>query len=429
MTESVIQVENLSKQYDLGVIGSGTITRDFNRWWAKVRHKPDPYSLIGQSENYDLSGQSILALSNICFSVPRGQALGIIGKNGAGKSTLLKILSRVTAPTSGVVKVKGRIGSLLEVGTGFHPELTGRENVYLNGAILGMRKDEVTRKFDEIVAFSGVEKFIDTPVKRYSSGMYVRLAFAVAAHLDPEILIVDEVLAVGDAEFQKKCLGKMSDVAGEGRTVLFVSHNMTAIKKLCSQCIWLEGGSIKQTGDPESVVNAYLDLSDGVDYQGEMDLTNWQHRYGRGGVRITSAWLRDGDNEVSSAFYRSEPMNLGFVIQSDGLHELHFSATIVSETGENIIHLSHHDTKGLNPGVLNGRYLVKFTIPSMPCNEGSYQLTLAVHTTNLYPLDVVSSVLPFYVFDAINSTRPYKTVSKYAYCWTSNCCTIEKIHS
>lgn len=263
MSKPVISVENLSKQYDLGVIGTGTISRDLNRWWARVRKQPDPYTRIGQKDAYERIGESILALDDVSFTVQQGEALGIIGRNGAGKSTLLKILSRVTAPTSGVVKVKGRIGSLLEVGTGFHPELTGRENVYLNGAILGMKKVEVTRKFDEIVSFAGVEKFIDTPVKRYSSGMYVRLAFAVAAHLDPEILIVDEVLAVGDAEFQKKCLGKMGDVAGEGRTVLFVSHNMTAINSLCKRAVLLDRGKPVRDGNSEDVTSFYLSLSSG----------------------------------------------------------------------------------------------------------------------------------------------------------------------
>ena len=258
MSYPVISVEHLSKQYDLGVIGTGTLSRDLNRWWARVRKQPDPYTRIGQRDAFARIGESILALDDVSFTVNQGEALGIIGRNGAGKSTLLKILSRVTAPTSGVVKVRGRIGSLLEVGTGFHPELTGRENVYLNGAILGMKKAEVTRKFDEIVSFAGVEKFIDTPVKRYSSGMYVRLAFAIAAHLDPEILIVDEVLAVGDAEFQKKCLGKMGDVAGEGRTVLFVSHNMNMITRLCRQSILLSNGNIIQSGLSEEVVKSYL---------------------------------------------------------------------------------------------------------------------------------------------------------------------------
>jgi lipopolysaccharide transport system ATP-binding protein len=260
MSKTVISVENLTKRYDLGVIGTGTISRDLNRWWAHLRQQPDPYTKIGQEDKLKRRGESILALDDISFTVQQGEALGIIGKNGAGKSTLLKILSRVTAPTSGVVKIKGRIGSLLEVGTGFHPELTGRENVFLNGAILGMWKEEVQRKFDEIVDFSGVEKFIDTPVKRYSSGMYVRLAFAVAAHLDPEILVVDEVLAVGDAEFQKKCLGKMGDVAGEGRTVLFVSHNMAAIENLCARSFLLISGSVNKIGNTDMVVSSYLSM-------------------------------------------------------------------------------------------------------------------------------------------------------------------------
>jgi len=263
MPKKVISVEHLTKQYNLGVIGTGTLTRDLERKWAQLRGKPDPYTRIGQKDAFESVGESILALDDVSFTVEQGEALGIIGKNGAGKSTLLKILSRVTAPTSGVVRVKGRIGSLLEVGTGFHPELTGRENVFLNGAILGMKKSEVARKFDEIVAFSGVEKFIDTPVKRYSSGMYVRLAFAVAAHLDPEILVVDEVLAVGDAEFQKKCLGKMGDVAGEGRTVLFVSHNMDAILNLCNRCLVIENGIIKKNTVTDEAIQFYLNTIQG----------------------------------------------------------------------------------------------------------------------------------------------------------------------
>jgi len=261
MSKTVISVENLTKRYDLGVIGTGTLSRDLNRWWARLRGKPNPYTRIGQEDTFNRRDESILALDNVSFTVPQGEALGIIGKNGAGKSTLLKILSRVTAPTSGTVKVRGRIGSLLEVGTGFHPELTGRENVFLNGAILGMRKDEVDQKFDEIVDFSGVEKFIDTPVKRYSSGMYVRLAFAVAAHLDPEILVIDEVLAVGDAEFQKKCLGKMGDVASEGRTVLFVSHNMGAIRNLCTKGILLHNGKMEYKGSSEDCILNYMETS------------------------------------------------------------------------------------------------------------------------------------------------------------------------
>jgi lipopolysaccharide transport system ATP-binding protein len=259
MSHTVISVENLSKAYRLGQIGTGSLSRDINVWWAKMRGKPNPFLRVEQADHGNRDGETIWALKDVSFSVEQGETLGIIGRNGAGKSTLLKILSQVTAPTSGLVKIKGRIASLLEVGTGFHPDLTGRENTYLNGAILGMTKEEVNRKFDEIVDFSGIEKFIDTPVKRYSSGMYVRLAFAVAAHLEPEILVVDEVLAVGDAEFQKKCLGKMGDVASEGRTVLFVSHNMGAVEQLCGSGILLEQGKINYFSNSiKNVIREYL---------------------------------------------------------------------------------------------------------------------------------------------------------------------------
>src|SRR5664280_2837519 len=249
---TVIKIENVSKQYRLGLIGTNTLKGDIQRWWYNMRGLPDPTLMIGQenslkNDSIKSKGQYeyVWALKDINFEVQQGEVLGIIGKNGAGKSTLLKLLSRVTAPTLGNIKIRGRIASLLEVGTGFHPELTGSENIFLNGAILGMTKNEIRNKFDEIVDFAGVTKYIDTPVKRYSSGMYVRLAFAVAAHLEPEILIVDEVLAVGDAEFQKKALGKMHDIStDQGRTVLFVSHNMAAVKSLCKTAILLQNGKI-----------------------------------------------------------------------------------------------------------------------------------------------------------------------------------------
>ena len=317
MNSNVISVEHLSKQYDLGVIGTGTISRDLNRWWARMHKQPDPYTRVGQKDPFESVGESILALYDVSFKVQQGETLGIIGRNGAGKSTLLKILSRVTAPTSGEVKVKGRIGSLLEVGTGFHPELTGRENVYLNGAILGMKKTEVTRKFDEIVDFSGVEKFIDTPVKRYSSGMYVRLAFAVAAHLDPEILIVDEVLAVGDAEFQKKCLGKMGDVAGQGRTVLFVSHNLTAISTLCSRTILLNNGGLLKDGDSGKIIEDYIRLNDTKVYSsidGTIDLTSHVNQYGSPAI-ITGIKLAGLNGESRSSFFMNESFNI--IVQLD----------------------------------------------------------------------------------------------------------------
>jgi len=262
MNETVIAVENLSKQYRLGQVGTGSLSHDVNRMWYKLRGKEDPYLKIGEENDRTSKGSSdyVWALKDVGFEVKQGEVLGIIGRNGAGKSTLLKILSRTTTPTTGSIKIRGRVASLLEVGTGFHPELSGRDNIFLNGAILGMTREEVKRKFDEIVDFSGVEKYIDTPVKRYSSGMYVRLAFAVAAHLEPEILIVDEVLAVGDMEFQKKCLGKMKDVSDRyGRTVLFVSHNMEAIQSLTSNALLLNHGTVVFTGTPADAIKEYFD--------------------------------------------------------------------------------------------------------------------------------------------------------------------------
>jgi lipopolysaccharide transport system ATP-binding protein len=258
---AVIKVENLSKQYRLGNVGMGTLKHDFNRWWHEVRGKEDPYLKISDENDRTTKGISayIWALRDINFEVKQGEVLGIIGRNGAGKSTLLKILSRTTTPTTGLVKIKGRVASLLEVGTGFHPELTGRENIFLNGAILGMHKKEIRSKFDEIVTFSGVERYIDTPVKRYSSGMYVRLAFSVAAHLDPDILVVDEVLAVGDAEFQKKAIKKMKDVSEQKkRTVLFVSHNIHAINNLCDKGLLISNGRITYDGEIKETIKNYL---------------------------------------------------------------------------------------------------------------------------------------------------------------------------
>ena len=261
MKDIILKAENISKQYRLGQVGTGTLSHDLNRWWHQVRGKEDPYLKIGDTNDRSTKGESdyVWALQDINFEVERGEVLGIIGKNGAGKSTLLKILSRVTAPTTGNIKFGGRVASLLEVGTGFNGEMTGRENIYLNGAILGMTKKEIASKIDEIIDFSGCERYIDTPVKRYSSGMTVRLAFAVAAFLEPEILIIDEVLAVGDAEFQKKAIGKMQDISkGEGRTVLFVSHNMAAVKSLCTRGIVLENGKVVFEGGIDQTISKYL---------------------------------------------------------------------------------------------------------------------------------------------------------------------------
>jgi lipopolysaccharide transport system ATP-binding protein len=301
----VIRVEEVSKQYRLGTIGANTVRGDFERWWARLRGRPDPLAPVDPAEsriplphsalriphsNHSAFRNGIIwALRDVSFEVKQGEVLGIIGRNGAGKSTLLKLLARVTAPTSGRIKVRGRLASLLEVGTGFHPELTGRENIYLNGAILGMRKAEIDKKFDEIVDFSGVEQFIDTPVKRYSSGMYVRLAFAVAAHLDPEILLVDEVLAVGDAAFQRKCVGKMGDVAREGRTVLFVSHNMAAIIQLSERGILVDQGHIVSDGPVTQAVTAYQAIAAAV--QGTV--REFPARTGTGKIKFKEVALRD----------------------------------------------------------------------------------------------------------------------------------------
>ena len=314
---TVISIENLSKSYRLGQIGTGTFAYDLNVWWARVRGKPNPLARIGEKDHGNRAGEEVWALKDISFKVNQGEVLGIIGRNGAGKSTLLKILSRVTAPTSGEIKVKGRVASLLEVGTGFHPDLTGRENVYLNGAILGMNRREIDRKFDEIVDFSEVEKFIDTPVKRYSSGMYVRLAFAVAANLDPEILVVDEVLAVGDAEFQKKCLGKMDEVAHQGKTVLFVSHNMSAIKTLCTRALLVSKGQIASTGPVDDVVNAYMLANfDQPTDQNPLQVRDGHRSQGSRDVRLERVGMQAMDGTWKREFAVWEPFKVVLEIEN-----------------------------------------------------------------------------------------------------------------
>ena len=298
---TAIEFNNISKLYRLGLVSSGTLSHDLNRWWQmNILGKEDPFLKVGAVNDRSKAADSeyVWALKDINFKVEQGDVVGIIGKNGAGKSTLLKLLSRVTGPTTGTIKAKGRIGSLLEVGTGFHPEMTGRENIYLNGTILGMTKQEITRKLDEIVDFSGCERYIDTPVKRYSSGMMVRLGFAVAAHLDPEILVVDEVLAVGDAEFQKKAIGKMQDVSqGEGRTVLFVSHNMSSIRALCKHGVLLENGSVKYMGAVNDVVNNYLAInSENIDF--DISIAQRTDRRGDGKIRVKNVVFRDSNNKI-----------------------------------------------------------------------------------------------------------------------------------
>ncbi len=319
MSKTVIKVENLFKEYHLGNIGYGTLREDLSTWWAKVRGKEDPNSLIGHTKNVanKILDSHFLALNDVSFEIKEGEAIGIVGKNGAGKSTLLKLLSRITYPTSGSIKVRGRISSLLEVGTGFHPELTGRENIYLNGAILGMKKYEIDKKIDEIIDFSGIEKFIDTPVKRYSSGMYVRLAFAVAAHLESDILILDEVLAVGDAEFQKKCLGKMDDVTrNQGRTILFVSHNMDAIKSLCTRGILLKNGILSFEGTIPEIIKEYSTQKTNNDTTLKNSLVgNNKNRRGSGALRFTSIESLNNKLETVNEFKFGDSIIFKFNIE------------------------------------------------------------------------------------------------------------------
>lgn len=365
---TVISVENLSKTYHLGQIGTGTFSRDLDLWWAKLRGKPNPLLRIGEKEHGNRDGEELWALRDISFTVEQGEVLGIIGRNGAGKSTLLKILSRVTAPTSGRIKVKGRIASLLEVGTGFHPELTGRENIYLNGAILGMSRKEIDNKFDEIVDFSGVEKFVDTPVKRYSSGMYVRLAFAVAAHLEPEILLVDEVLAVGDAEFQKKCLGKMGKVASEGRTVLFVSHNMAAITQLCNRAVLFENGSILEDANSFEVATKYLKR-----YMSPQTNIDTIHRVGSGRARFISVKILDDSGQELTTFRMGQSLFVEMDVMSDIKSGMQLAVVVSDHFGKTLIHAVDQDDKFI-PRATLGHYCVRVKFPDLALYPGQYML-------------------------------------------------------
>jgi lipopolysaccharide transport system ATP-binding protein len=437
VSSPIIEVEHLSKLYELGTIGGRTLRESVERGWYRIRGKEHLLHKVGDKQqmigpDHPQAGprpNTMWALKDVSFTVNEGEVLGVIGRNGAGKSTLLKLLTRITEPTSGRALLYGRVASLLEVGTGFHPELTGRENIYLSGAILGMKKVEIDRKFDEIVAFAEIESYLDTPVKRYSSGMYVRLAFAVAAHLEPEILLVDEVLAVGDAEFQRKCLGKMEDVSKAGRTVLFVSHNMTAIRRLCSYCLWVDKGTLARRGPAPDVVREYLTKATEQRLQGEIDLTDWPGRYGKGrDVRILAARLLDDDRNITARLARLRPMHLEFDFESTGSHALLFSSVISSESGERILHLSQYDTPGLAPCVLTGRHRVRFSIPALPLAEGNYQVLLGIHSDSEEPLDVVTDVLPFEVYDREDSHRPFRTIAKFAYSWTPNQCSITQLH-
>jgi lipopolysaccharide transport system ATP-binding protein len=378
---TVIKVENLSKQYRLGNVGLGSLSHDLNRWYqTSVRRRDDPYLKIGEANDRSVKGNSeyVWALQDINFEVKQGEVLGIIGRNGAGKSTLLKILSRTTTPTTGQIKIKGRVASLLEVGTGFHPELTGRENIFLNGAILGMTKREIKSKFDEIVDFAGVERYIDTPVKRYSSGMYVRLAFGVAAHLEPEILIVDEVLAVGDVEFQKKALGKMKDVSTkDGRTVLFVSHNLASVLNLCEKIILLENGTIKEIGDSTKVISNYMrnDIVKKNDFKNNTFLANKAIPY----FQLLNFYFKN-HSEDNVAIKANQNFVIELIIEGIFLlidNRFNLGYTLKNETGETII-ISYStdmpEKKWLN--LEKGRITINTFIDTSMLNEGKYYVYL-----------------------------------------------------
>jgi lipopolysaccharide transport system ATP-binding protein len=369
---TVISVENLAKVYHLGQIGSGTFANDLKVWFARLRGKPNPLLRVGDTDYGNRAGEEIWALRDVTFSVEQGDVLGIIGRNGAGKSTILKILSRVTAPTRGMVKVKGRIASLLEVGTGFHPELTGKENIYLNGSILGMNRAEVKRKLDEIVEFAEVSKFLDTPVKRYSSGMYVRLAFAVAAHLDPEIMVVDEVLAVGDAEFQNKCLGKMGDVARDGRTVLFVSHNMASIRKLCPRSVLMDKGTLKAMGATDEVINDYLS---GMQRYSTSSLEARTDREGNGRMRFTHFEVAEGSPSPDSIILgASTRLNLHYK-GTDLLKNVHVSLAFYNSSGDRLFWISN-DTSGRVFREIPSCGIISVFLERFPLVPGHYSINL-----------------------------------------------------
>lgn len=394
----ILRVENISKQYRLGQVGTGTLSHDLNRWWHRIRGKENPYLKIGDINDRSTKGSSdyVWALNNITFDVERGDVLGIIGKNGAGKSTLLKILSKVTLPTTGSIKSKGRIASLLEVGTGFNPELTGRENIYLNGAILGMTKKEITSKLEEIIEFSGCERYIDTPVKRYSSGMTVRLAFAVAAFLEPEILVVDEVLAVGDAEFQKKAIGKMQDISRiGGRTVLFVSHNMAAVRSLCTKGIVLENGRSVFSGNSNEAIEYYTSIT-AKDFGSEP-----QHKSYSNSVLVDDFKILYKNRDLLSG----ESIELGseLVIQLqisilEDISEFSIAMDFLNEHSELIAHVTNEDDGFYFPKITKGETL-QLSIKTSPLLfiPAMYRINLWLGVGHVESLYSISNLSCFYI--------------------------------
>jgi len=398
MSNTILKIENLSKQYRLGTVGTGTISHDLNRWWYKVRGKEDPFLKIGEVNDRAIKGTSdyVWALKDINIEVKKGEVLGIIGKNGAGKSTLLKILSKVTGLTTGSIKSKGRIASLLEVGTGFHPELTGRENIFLNGAILGMTKKEINSKLEEIISFAGVERYIDTPVKRYSSGMTVRLAFSVAAHLEPDILVVDEVLAVGDVEFQKKAIGKMQDISkGEGRTVLFVSHNMAAVKSLCTRGIVLENGGALFDGNVDQAINNYLK----IDNTKNNNIREFDQSFGNEQVKLNFIGIRNVNRTYDDTLVENLEIEIltELFLKEQANSNYHITYHLYNEVGENMF--SFYD-RNKESKLKYGKNKIKCTIPSDFFQSGNFSLAIFVikdsrivifHERNIFNFTVIDS--------------------------------------
>ncbi len=394
MKDIILKAENISKQYRLGQVGTGTLSHDLNRWWHQVRGKEDPYLKIGDTNDRSTKGTSdyVWALQDINFEVERGEVLGIIGKNGAGKSTLLKILSKVTAPTTGSIKCRGRIASLLEVGTGFNGEMTGRENIFLNGAILGMTKKEIASKLDEIIEFSGCERYIDTPVKRYSSGMTVRLAFAVAAFLEPEILVIDEVLAVGDAEFQKKAIGKMQDISRSGgRTVLFVSHNMAAVKQLCTKAIVLENGSVVFEGNTNVGIEYYLQTNQYEGYIGQY-INEAVEESG-----FVSLALVDKNDTVRTEFGFDEPITIKIKAKVAEQHLNAYLSFRVLERNERIIFTSEIKLATEIDKAGTCQFEVKLPIQLLAPNK--FKLTFGMHIPNVELIDFREECLSFEILE------------------------------
>lgn len=389
MSQSIIRVEDLGKKYIIGNDQQERYTSLRDVITNKVKSV-----FSKQTEKNDST--EFWALKDISFDIQQGDRVGIIGRNGAGKSTLLKVLSRITEPTTGSIAIKGRVASLLEVGTGFHPELSGRENIFLNGAILGMGRAEIKAKFDEIVDFSEIEKFLDTPVKRYSSGMYVRLAFAVAAHLEPEILIVDEVLAVGDSKFQKKCLGKMGEVSSQGRTILFVSHNTTFVRSLCNKGIWLDKGQVRQTGSTAEVINSYLSSMHDQVFDENSELHNSLNRRGRGDARFSKIAITDTKNVEQPAFLSGENIKFNFEVKiNEKLSFLIASILFKSPTGEIITNTDEKDISYLLQPNEKG-YSISFSIllKDTPFRVGEYQMYFWLGQSVETFFDVVDSMIP-----------------------------------